>query len=310
MQLKILIYAVVGALGIYFVDSTGFTTDVWVMRPAFLTTSTYEDKLISQLPWYITATVWNGTGKRLSTDNQSLSSAYYSGMVNFIYSFQDFYVRLDTAVGNTAEDDVGGGRTAYTQWDDLLLSAGYQYRVSERCNTIYSALLGIPLHKDYGLVFIQEFGTGHAAAGLQGDIFYTFGENALIGCIRFVHTFSTTAPVTIAGVNASVDFDLGSWFDFILSYKRTFKEKHMLEIAYNPTPVFGIRACPSLGDTIPSYVVRNSWYTDYTYTITRHHPMSINVSFLYAFDHAPNNDISHSALQRVLSYSLTWSINF
>ena len=87
---------------------------------------------------------------------------------------------MDTAVAHIATDVVVPTRdtslhVARTQWDDLLFTGGYGQQFGQKGRIAYSALFGIPLHRDYSLELAQ-FGTGHIGVGGQIDSSYKYTD--------------------------------------------------------------------------------------------------------------------------------------
>ncbi|MBS1986373.1 hypothetical protein JST99_00360 [Candidatus Dependentiae bacterium] len=210
-----------------------------------------------------------------------------AGLVDYMYSFEHFYVRLDAAVGHVqAAMQFADITTARTQMDDILLSAGYRHKATPQLNLAYSLLAGIPTHKDHGFEYLQ-FGTGHCALGGQVDGAYSFGEhrsNALLMALRCFHFFEATTIVPLPTHRICVDFDLGNIFDIFVSYQKKVNA-HFFEIGYNPSFAFSVSTQPSLGDLLPSSGIRNTWYAAYRYIfLTKKHPMGVLCGASYGFD--------------------------
>lgn len=230
-----------------------------------------------------------------------------AGLADYIYSFKDFYVRVDAAVGQTHEESATR-RTKHTQVDDILLYAGYRQTATPKLNIAYSFLLGIPTHKDHGFEYFQ-FGTGHVAAGAQTDGVYTFGKHgahSMIMALRFLHFFKSETIVPLPTQRICVDFNLGNIFDIFIAYHKKIKTHHF-EVGYNPSFAFSVSAKPSLGEALPSYGIRNAYYAAYRYLfIVKKHPMGFSAGVSYSSDAAPKD----VGLKRVISCWGVYGINF
>ncbi len=222
--------------------------------------------------------------RTLNSGNQQNINA---GLVDYIYSFEHFYVRIDSAIGHTREAiQLGGLTSSHTQMDDILLSAGYRHKATPQLNLAYSLLAGIPTHKDHAFEYLQ-FGTGHCSIGGQVDGAYSFGEqntNALLMALRCFHFFEATSIVPLPTHRICVDFDLGNVFDIFVSYQKKINA-HFFEFGYNPSFAFSVSTEPSLGELLPSSGIRNTWYAAYRYIfLTKKHPMGILCGASYGFD--------------------------
>lgn len=267
----------------YVTDLCGITI-VYNMRIASPATARQElyAKLGTTLPSIIAGTYVHQQRTMKNGDEQNVNA----GLVDYIYSFESFYVRLDAAVGRVHEAIQLGGSTTHTQMDDLLFSAGYRHTATPKLNLAYSFLAGVPTHKDHSFEYLQ-FGTGHCSVGGQIDGVYSFGEhgtNSLLMALRCFHFFKATAIVPLPTNRICVDFDLGNVFDVFIAYQKKVN-KHFFELGYNPSFAFSVSTKPSLGDTLPSSGIRNTWYAAYRYVfLTKKHPMGVLCGASYGFD--------------------------
>lgn len=233
-----------------------------------------------------------------------------AGLFDYIYSFKNWYLRCDAAVGRVHENiKLTERETTHTQTDDILFSGGYR-QTHDRLNMAYSALFGFPTHKDHSFEYFQ-LGTGHVALGVQVDGIYTFGcdrSHNVIMAARFLHFFeaNTLLPVPTQAP-LCIKLGLGNVVDLFLAYHKSIQKKHHFEIGYNPSCAFGVTTKPSLGDAIPTSGVRNTWYTMYRYIfIAKKHPMGFAVGTSYGFD-SGNHPLS---MKHVASFWAAYGINF
>lgn len=229
-----------------------------------------------------------------------------ANMNNFIYSYGDFYARADGGFGYVREKSIVA-TTKHTQLDDLLLSVGYRHMINQRVHLTYTVLGGIPTHKDNGLQFFQ-FGTGHYSIGGQIDALFKYETHHWITALRCVHFFKARATVPLATACISVDFSLGNLTDMILAFYKKIHKDHSLEIGYNPTFLTNVSTSPPLNPVLPSYGIRNSWYSIYRYNFVKDaYPMTIGLSASYGLDIAPKID---RASKRNMSFWISYTIKF
>lgn len=243
---------------------------------------------------------------RLRENKRGDDQLLIADVSNFIYSYKNWYARADGAVGYVRER-IKEITTKHTQLDDLLLSTGYRHLITSQVHLSYSLLAGIPLHKDDGFQFFQ-FGTGHYALGAQIDGIFRRAPSAWVSALRYVHFFKSHATIPLDGTCLSADFALGDLIDTIVSYYRQIRKNHSIEIGYNPTFSFNMRTDPPLDPRLPSYNIRNSWYSIYRYNFVRgRHPMGIGLSASYGFDLAPKID---AAVSRNISFWISYTVRF
>jgi len=304
MKLKIIIYSVV--IGVCITpDILGISI---VYNPRIATVTTGRQRIYERLGVYLPSIAVGTLVNQKRIQRPDIPEELRGGLVSYIYSFQSFYVRVDSAVGSVAEK-IADCWLSHTQVDDVLFSTGYRHTIGPKLNIAYSALIGIPVHKDYGLEFFQ-LGTGHVGAGLQVDTIYAFSSEEtqmLAAMARFVHFFSTTAPVVIAEKKTCVDLSIGNIVDILIAYSHRFRKRHYVELGYNPEFAFDIASCPSLGSALPSMGIRSTWFADYKFIFVPHkHPMGILLGLSYGFDHRPTT----IGLKRIVTWWASWGINF
>lgn len=280
-------------------------TIVYNMRIASPPTARQElyEKLGTHLP-SILAMTYVHQSRKLKTGQDQLVDA---GLVDYVYSWRNLYVRVDAAVGRVHEQSVPRS-TTHTQMDDILVSTGYRHTATDRLNLAYSFLFSIPTHKDHGFEYFQ-FGTGHCSVGGQIDGIYSFGEqktDALLLALRMLHFFKASARVPLPTTPICVGFDLGNVCDVFIAYQKRIK-KHIFELGYNPSFAFSVSTNPELPERIPSFGIRNNGYAAYRYIfLTKKHPMGFSLGVSYGADAVPKN----VGIKRVVSCWGAYGINF
>jgi hypothetical protein len=220
---------------------------------------------------------------RLRRGQQGVNDLLIADISNIIYSYKNWYVRADGAFGYVRKNSPDNPPAKHTQTDDILLWAGYRHMINKQLHLAYTALCGIPTHKDYRFEFFQ-FGTGHYGLGGQLDMILKYDPTAWLAAVRYVHFFNAKSTV-IGPPCQSVVFSLGNRVDMIVAYYRLLRTDHSLEIGYNPTFNFSRHTNPPLDPVVHSYSISNSWYSIYRYAFTkREHPMSLGLSASYGFD--------------------------
>ena len=132
---------------LYAADLCGITI-VYNMRIAAPASARQElyAKLGATLHSIIAGTYVHQERTMKNGDEQNVNA----GLVDYTYSFENFYVRLDAAIGRVHEDIQLGGSTTHTQVDDILFSTGYRHTATPKLNLAYSFLASVPTHKDHG----------------------------------------------------------------------------------------------------------------------------------------------------------------
>ncbi len=285
--------------------SIGFSSAVYNMRIATVTSERAHmyERLGIKLPSILVGTFLHQSRKRKPDFNQTIDGPLF----NYIYSFDDFYVRLDAACARVHET---GPQTCttHTQMDDLLFSAGYRHTINKKLHNAYSFLFGVPTHKYHGLEYFQ-FGTGHCGAGVQLDGIYAFDtheRSSFLAAVRFIHFFNAKAIVPLVTKRICVDLSIGNLVDILLAYHRKWA-RHHVEIGYNPEFVYKVGSCPPLEPALPSRGIRSTWYSTYRYIfVIKKHPMGAGVGVSYGFDHLPK----HVGLKRIIAVWGSYGVNF
>jgi hypothetical protein len=234
-----------------------------------------------------------------------------AALATLFYSPGVWYLRLESAAGHVKNEfpipvDL---ITSRTQMDDLVFSGGYSLEVGDRARVTLSGLLGIPLHRDVGLLGAQ-FGTGHVGLGAQLDAAYAYSENkqhALMGAVRYIRFLSRTAEACINQHLVPFDLSLGNLMDVLFATHSSWG-KHQWEAGYNATFAFGAQVNPPIpGIEDQIQFMRSSFYTTYGYLFPiRTHMSGIAFGVSYGFDHRPQC----LGFKRMVAGWFTWGINF
>jgi hypothetical protein len=230
------------------------------------------------------------------------------GLFTLLYAPEYFFLRVDGAIGRVTLND-HGIRSGRTQTDDLLFSAGYSPRLSDKIRLTFSGLLGFPTHDDTSIERIQ-FGTGHYALGVQldGAVAYSSNkDNTLRFAARFIHFFPRNVFVPINARREQFKFGLGDLTDLFIAFHHQ-KGQHSVEAGYNPSFFFDTTICPRLDDVLQEAdYIRNSFYGLYKYHFaisqTTH---AIALALSYGFDIRPKT----VGNKRIITTWASWIVNF
>lgn len=220
-----------------------------------------------------------------------------AGMLySYIYTKQSYYIKVDSAVGHAAgniplSSSNGSVHVAVTQWDDLLFTGGYGYEIGSKGRIAYSALFGIPLHRDH-LVEFAQFGTGHVGIGGQIDTAHEFSDAhtvffALRGIYFIPRCAYTNNPCLEPFLPQSTfKVKLGTLFDIFISHQVRWATHNRFEYGYDATfaPTSSIN--PPLFDHIS--FIRHSFFAVYFRTVPFFgKPTGLVIGFSGGFDSKP-----------------------
>jgi hypothetical protein len=218
----------------------------------------------------------------------------YGALGMLIYSPSLFHARIDVAVAHLrSHTPATGSSFSRTQFDDVLLTAGYGHEFSKDTKMTFEGLLGIPTHRDLSLENPQ-FGTGHCGLGAQIDashVYYRiFGaRQILLGAARFIHFFPRTVFYRAADQTTQYRYDIGNLLDLFLTFNSRWPQ-HRIEVGYNPTFSFKASIRPHLDDvgTKADYI-RSSVFATYQYVflLFKTEPSAITFGIGYGRDHIP-----------------------
>jgi len=258
-----------------------------------------------RLPFLITGTALGTFRTKYDGSTQRCGG----GLLTFIYSPKNFFLRADAAVGHVSSEN-NGVHFSRTQTDDLLFSAGYSPRIAENRRFTYSALLGFPTHKDKSLENVQ---CGYAHYGLGGQMDGSFALSAdhvytLRSAARCIHFFPRKAAAHVNPTNTRrFNYGLGNLVDLFIALHRR-KNDHNLEAGYNPSFFFDARICPSFDDAVEkTNYIRNSFYGLYKYRfLIRETTCMVAGALSYGFDATPKT----FGNKRIITAWGSWTVNF
>lgn len=228
---------------------------------------------------------------------------------NYIYATDDWYARINAAVGRVHANGPTVGEFGKTEFDDFLFTAGYSWQAAQQTRISLSGHFGVPLHSDY-VGDLVELGTGHVGFGLQLDGLHAFNEaQILLVALRALYFLPRKVSLTLDATTLYFpSFKLGDVLDFLISYQHQFgKERHLIGVGYNPTYTFG-----TTDPTDPLRVrtlatLQNSIFATYRYAFPiKEHLSAIILGFSYGFLNVPA-PLNHG---QSATMWLTWGINF
>ena len=169
------------------------------------------------------------------------SQSTFAALTTYLYTKEHFYFKIDGAIGHV-RFDLDPIVIKLTQTDDLLFTGGYGHSVGTYGRIAYSALLGIPTHRDTFLD-IAQFGTGHVGTGLQLDGTYDYMHdqtNVILAAVRAVRFY----PRSISSKNPcfrplypcpKYNFKLGNSLDLYVAHQTNWRKINRFEGGYNAT---------------------------------------------------------------------------
>jgi hypothetical protein len=273
----------IGCLFLFVVQCQGISI-VYNLRIAETTKrQAFESQIIK--PFIAVATLFDTNRKTYDHIHQNFGGGFGS----FIYLKQKFFARFDFAVANAISrtDNV---HFSTTQADDLLFTAGYGFKISDKTMLSFSGLFGVPTHKDLGLQGVQV-GTGHFGLGVQGDGSFTMPYNerhSIRPAARIVHFFSRTIGFENSLITGSFSFTPGNLIDLLVAYNIRFGRQRF-ETGYNATFLRNAKISPALDDIVArSNFIRSSFYAAYgALFLLGKHASAAGLAFSYGFDHSP-----------------------
>lgn len=226
------------------------------------------------------------------------------GLGAYIYTFNPYYVRADFAVGHINAKDRCSTTFTGTETDDILFTAGRNFKFGDRKVLTPSLLFGVPTHK---IVILKhpDFGYGQWSLGAQLDGSYPIAlHGAFLYGVRYIYFFSGHAQDTYCN---AYRFSIGNLQDFLVACKNNW-DPHGIEIGYTARFQFGANVTPHFDDIVQKTdYIRSNFYAVYKYKFAIRHVLNrILFNVGYGFDHRPkkfgNKDI-------VLIWT-SWNINF
>lgn len=247
-----------------------------------------------------------------SKARDDIQFSYTGGLLSLSHSKKSFFIRADMAVAHVRQE-VKEIKFSRTQTDDIVISGGYSFALSERARFALSGLTGIPTHKDKILEGIQ-MGIGHFSVGGQFDSAFFYAPNfnhTIFAAARYIRFFARNSSTCVANQKLDFNFNPGNVIDLFLSHASRFSRSRF-EFGYNPTFVFQANICPTSPalDIFISKVnfIRSSFFVNYRYgfLINQKLPSGVGLGLSYGFEHIPK-DIS---LKYVVTAWIGWGINF
>lgn len=118
----------------------------------------------------------------------------FGAIASYIRAQESVYLKIDGAYGHV-QNNILTRTVKRTQTDDILFTGGYSHTVGTYGRLTYSALLGIPTHRDF-IFELAQLGTGHVGTGAQIDGSYAYvsdRSNVLFAAARLIHFFPRNA---------------------------------------------------------------------------------------------------------------------
>ena len=237
--------------------------------------------------------------------NNPLTQSTGGLLGTYIYADNSWYARINAAVGRVHADSCTLGTFSRTQTDDILLSGGHGWNLTDACSVSLSGHLGIPTHNDDSLQLFQ-LGTGHVALGAQLDGAYAYGDTqAFLGAVRFIHFFPRDVTITVQDVTYNLVVNIANALDLLMVYQHTWGP-HLLGIGYNPTLTFGSSLKPSLIEVKTNTTV-NSFFCSYRYDFlidTMLSAVIFGISYGFGSTPIPDDKV------HITTAWFSWGINF
>lgn len=187
---------------------------------------------------------------------------FIGGLGSFIYNLESYYVRVDGAVSHIKEVTDHVTDFAGTEMDDILVTLGRTFKVTDRTKVSFSGLFGIPTHKILRLRHV-DFGYSQSGTGIQFDGSYAFTkQDSFLYGARYIYFIPRNAEDALGQKHR---FTIGNVGDILVAYKKNWI-KHGLECGYSSRQQFGARCCPDIVDIVEkTNYARNNFYCVYKY---------------------------------------------
>lgn len=252
-------------------------------------------------PHTLTALLFNFFQK---TRSLNIRENYSGGLVTFNYNIgHSYYLRSDFAVSHVNQTINKLHTVEATEPDDILLTAGRNFKTSNISRVTLSGLLGIPTHSVNTLQRVG-FGAGQVGLGIQIDGLYKLNKKSdLLWGSRYNRFIPRTAQDILEN---QYKFTIGNIADVLVGLQTSIAPAHGLETGYAARWGFGIKACPLVDDIERFNYRRNNFYLVYKYTLLTPrvaHRLIINIA--YGYDAKPKR----FGYDAVMLWG-SWSINF
>jgi len=189
------------------------------------------------------------------------------------------YFRADFAVAHAHQTNQGVSTVEVIEPDNILLTAGRNFRPTEKSKVTLSGLLGIPTHEVNTLQRVG-FGVGQVGAGVQVD-----GLCHITKPIDFLWgaRYNYFIPRTAFDAQGNCyNFTVGSIGDVLVALQTSNPLSHGLEGGYSGRWGFGAHATPRIPELGLLSYMRNNVYLVYKYTFLRKHfahRLLLNISY-------------------------------
>jgi len=211
---------------------------------------------------------------------------YTGGLATFNHLFtQKYYVRADLAAAHTYQTVQNLVTVNETEPDDLLVTAGRNFKISKKSKCTLSGLFGIPTHSVNTLQRVG-FGSGQVGIGTQIDGLYKMTKNVdFLWGARYNYFVPRTA---IGLLGNSYKFTIGSIADILIVLQTSRALSHGVEGGYDARWGFGVKSSPTIPNLGLLNYMRNSFYLLYKYSFLTErvaHRCMLNIA--YGFDVKP-----------------------
>lgn len=239
-----------------------------------------------------------------SKTHSDTTQNFAGGLGAYIYTHNPFYIRADFAVSHIHAKDQYSMTFNGTETDDILFTAGYNFKFGDRKVLTPSLLFGVPTHQVLRLKH-TDFGYGLVSLGGQVDGSYPIStDGAFLYGVRYAHFFKRTAQDNECN---NYRFGLGNLQDFLVAWKNNW-QPHGIEFGYTARFQFGASVSPSFDDLIAKTdYIRSSFYGVYKYKFTIGHTLNrLLFDIGYGFDHRPKI----YGNKYIILVWISWNINF
>jgi hypothetical protein len=255
-------------------------------------------------PWVAAETVFEIN--RTTYDN--IHQNFAGSLSSLLYIREHSYAKIDWAFGNV-DSKFQELHLSRIQTDDVVVTAGYSFKINNQATTTLSGLVGFPTHKNLGLQGAQ-IGTGHYGFGLQWDgafILERYQQHSIRAAARYVHFFERTITTDLLGFNGTFKIAPGDLIDFLIAHHVN-HGRHRLEFGYNSSFLANAKIVPNVEAVqIRSTYIRSNFYVTYAYLFKiSHHISGIAIAFSGGFDHVPKK----VGTKHIFTVWALWGINF
>ena len=207
---------------------------------------------------------------------------YAGGLLTYNYNFgKTDYFRADFAVGHTNQTIKHVPNVDVIEPDDILLTAGHNFKFTQKSKATISGMFGIPTHSIYSLQRVG-LGYGQVSLGAQFDGLYKFSKDVdFLWGTRYNHFLPQT---TYDATGKTYQFTIGSIADILVALQTSNPLGHGIEGGYDSRWGFGVNAIPTISNLCLLNYHRNNFYIVYKYTFLGKrvaHRFLLNVSYGY-----------------------------